>query len=179
MLTSSIFSVNYRPYLAWSYLSVQTFPSNPDLQPYGFKNVENYHIDVHCYPTHTFATIALWQNYQNYNPYTPCIHIEQYCQVQVITRSKVSHSKSCISTIYVYFFWFSGTIWSKNWRLIYPLLNPFWTSYIGTTPYIFFYKMLAIRLMTCTYFNVISTLLIYEFCMFYLLKKCFFPYVDL
>ena len=153
---------------------MQTFPSNPDLQPYGFECVENYHIYVHCYPTHTFATIALWQNYQNYKPYTPCIHIEQYFQVQVITRSKVSHSKSCISTIYVYFFWFSGTVWSKNLTPHLPPFEPFWTSYIGTTPYIFFNKMLAIRSMTYTYFNVISTLLIHEFCMFYF-KKGFFP----
>ena len=154
---------------------MQTFPSNPDLQPYGFKNVENYHIYVHCYPTHTFATIALWQNYQNYKPYTPCIHIEQYCHVQVITRSKVSHSKSCISTIYVYFFLIFRHYLVKKFDASFtPLLNPFWTSYIGTTPYIFFYKMLAIRSMTYTYFNVISTLLIHEFCMFYFLKKGFF-----
>ena len=47
-------------------------------------------------------------------------------------------------------------------------------------PIFFFYKMLAIRSMTYTYFNVISKLLIHEFCMFYFLKKrLFFPYVDL
>ena len=154
---------------------MQTLPSNPDLQPYGFKNVENYHIYVYCYPTHTFATIALWQNYQNYKPYTPCIHIEQYCQVQVITRSKVSHSKSCISTIYVYFSDFRALFGQKIWRLIYPLLKPFWTKIYWYNTLYFFYKMLAIRSMTYTYFNVISTLLIHEFFMFYFKKGFFFP----
>ena len=152
---------------------MQTFPSNLDLQPYGFKNVENCHIYVLCYPTHTFATIALWQNYQNYKPYTPCIHKEQNCQVQVITRSKVSHSKSCISTIYVYFFLIFGHYLVKKFD---ASVTPFWTPFrphILVQHPIFFYKMLAIRSMTYTYFNVISTLLIHEFCMFYF-KKGFF-----
>ena len=159
---------------------MQIFPSNPDLQQYGFKNVENYHIYVHCYPTHTFATIAIWQNYQNYKPYTSCIHIEHYWQVQVITRSKVSHSNSCISTMYVYFFWFSGTIWSKNLTPHLPPFEPLLDFiYKNNTRIFFIYKMLAIRSMTWKYFNVISTLLLHEFCIFYFKKKLFFPYVDL
>ena len=50
----NFFSMYYIPYLAWSYLSLQTFPGNPYLQQYAFKNVENCHILVHCYPLHFF-----------------------------------------------------------------------------------------------------------------------------
>ena len=157
---------------------MQTFPSNPDLQQYGFKNVENYHIYVHCYPTHTFATIAICQNYQNYKPYTPCTHIEQYCQVQVITRSKISHSKSCISTMYVYFSDFRALFGQKFDALFTPFWTPFGLHILRHTLY-FLYKMLAIRPMTWKYSNVISKLLIHEICIFLFKEKAFFPYVDL
>ena len=152
---------------------MQTFPSNPDLQPYGFKNVENYHIYVRCYPTHTFATIALWQNYQNYKPYTPCIHIEQYCQVQVITMSKVSHSKSCISTIYVYFFWFLGTIWSKNLTPHLPPFEPLLDFIYWYNTLHFFKKMLAIRSMTYTYLMLFLHFLYMSFACFIFKKGLF------
>ena len=81
--------------------------------------------------------------------------------------------------MYVYFYWFSGTIWSKNLTPYLPLVEPLLDPYIEKTPYIFFYKMLVIRSMTWKYSYVISALFIHEFWIFYKKNSVFFSYVDL
>ena len=68
--------------------------------------------------------------------------------------------------MYVYFYWFSGTIWSKNLTPYLPPVEPVLDPYIEITTYIFFYKMLALRSVTLKYYYVISTLLLHEFCIF-------------
>ena len=62
---------------------------------------------------------------------------------------------------------FRALFGQKIGGLIYPLLNPFWTPILRHHPLFLFYKILAKRSMTRNYFNVISTLLIHEFVIFY------------
>ena len=76
--------------------------------------------------------------------------------------------------MYVYFYWFLGTIWSKDLNPYLPPFEPLLDPYIEITLNIFFNKMLAIRSMTWKYYYVISTLLIYEFCIFFILKNSVF-----
>ena len=75
----------------------------------------------------------------------------------------------------LYFYRFSGTIWSKNMTPYLPPVGPLLDPYIKITPYIFFYKLLAIKSMTLKYYYVISTLLLHEFCIFYLKNGVFSP----
>ena len=77
--------------------------------------------------------------------------------------------------MYVYFYWFSGTIWSNNLTPYLPPVEPLLDPYIEMKPHIFFYKMPAIRSYTWKSYYVISTLLIHEFAFFIKKNSVFTP----
>ena len=72
--------------------------------------------------------------------------------------------------MYVYFYWLSDTFLSKNLTPYLPPVEPFLDPYIEITPYIFFYKMLAIRSMTWKYYYLFLHYLYMSFALF-ILKK--------